>query len=346
MKNFGLFIVIVGVLLSCSSEKQEGESQFYAKDKTDTDTSNAYLVKLEEQLEADPENIKLWIEKGLFCKEKMDFSCALDAGAKAFLLDSTNLEARSLYAWTLINKPEPPLGDIERAKRHYKYILSVKKNDPDLMVELANTYSLTGDFETSFKYINDALRINDKHRDAYVLKGSNYRVVGNFELALSSYQTAVQIDPDFYMGHLQIAYLLTENENHKLALEYYNNAAQIDDNALEALYGIAKSHQDLGQYEEAQIFYREILNINPDFYFSYFNQGYIKQYHQNQIDSAIYYYNLTLEIEPESVLTLHHLGEAYYEQDRISDAARAFAKVLTLNPDYKPTLKAKEKLKQ
>jgi tetratricopeptide (TPR) repeat protein len=337
---FGIF-----TFNSCSNEAESDVQRFFVKERNDLSAADQLLF-LDSALQENPQNIDLLLQKGKLCKELLDFRCALDAGAKAFLLDSTNLEARKLYAWTLINKPDAPLGDIDRARRHYRYILSLEPNNLAIKIELANTYALTGDFEASFKLINDVLRLNDRYRDAYVLKGSNYRVVGNYNLALSSYQTAVQIDPDFFMGHLQTAYLLTEMENHELALEYYRNAADIDPKSLEALYGIAKSLQDLNRFDEAQQAYRNILQIDPDFFIAYFNQGFIKQYYTQELDSAVFYYNAAIDIEPEYVKALHHLGETYFSLDRISDAARMYAKVLTLNPDYEPTLIAKEKLRR
>ena len=344
MRNINIILGLLFLLVSCQDEQQT-DSKLFKQTNSDKASENEMLDEIEKLLEENPDDIDLWIEKGFICKENFDFSCALNAGAKAFLLDSTNLDARSLYAWTLINKPKPPLEDIERAKKHYKYILSVDQN-PQIMVELANTYSLTGDFESSFKYLNDALRLDDQIRDAYVMKGSNYRVLENFDLALSSYQTAVQIDPDYFMGHLQIGYLLTELGDDRLALEYYRTAADLDPESIEARYGVAKSLQDLGEYDDAQMEYRGILTRDSTFYFSYFNQGFIKQYLQEEPDSAVHYYNLSLELQPEHVKSWHNLGETYLSQGRKADAARAFSEALRLNPDFEPTIKAKEKLRE
>lgn len=344
MRKGLLFFMFLSVaVMSCQEAPKEAENNFFVAEEKTPAIDSMELVK--KNLAADPENIDLLLTLGQLCKENLDYECALDAGAKSFRLDSTNLEARALYAWTLINKPEPPLIDIERAKRHYKYILSLKPNDPETMVNLANTYSFLGNFEASFKFINDALRIDEQYRDAYVLKGSNYRIIGDLDLALSSYQTAVQIDPDFFMGHIQIGYLLTAMERHELALEYYENASEIDPESLEAWYGIAKSHQDLGNYDLAQTVYRKILSLEPSFYISYFNQGFIKHYYVNELDSAEYYYNLSLDVQPEAVRSWHHLGMLYFQQGRKADAARSFSEALTLNPDFEPTLEAKELLR-
>ena len=345
MRKNLLFFSAVILMTSCGEKVADETSNFFADSLSIKEKNELRLDELETLLAENPSSQPAWIEKGNICKENYDFICALDAGAKAYALDSTNVEARMLYAWTLINKPNTALVDIERAKKHYKYVLSVKENDPAVMVELANTYSLTGDFETAFKYVNDALRIDDKFRDAYVLKGSMYKTQGNAKLALSSYQTAVQLDPDFFMGQLNIGWLLSEIEDHQLALEYYRNALNLDPESINAYYGIAKSYQDMEQFDEAQAYYRQLLQVDPDFYYAYFNQGIIKQYFQNQLDSAIYYYDMSTSVEPEFVKGWHQLGEVYLEQGRKPDAARVFSKALELNPEYEPTLIAKEKLR-
>lgn len=344
VKNTFLYALLgFGLLYSCTSENNTENDQFFIKEEVKND--NDVLSEISDSLLNNPDNINLWIRQGNICKENLDFTCALNAGAKSFRLDSTNIEARQLYAWTLINKPETPISDIERAKRHYQYILSLRPNDPQTLVDLANTFSLTGDFKTAIKYINDALRMDERYRDGYVLKGSIYKTLEKNDLALSSYQTALQIDPDFFIGHLNTGWLLTSMDEHKLALQYYENAVELKPNNINAIYGVAKSFQDLGQYDAALNEYRKIEKIKPEFFITYFNQAYIKQYYQNELDSATYFYDKALQIHPKYIAAWYQLGETYYSQDRFSDAARAFSEALSLDPDYEPAREAAEKLR-
>lgn len=340
------FISLLTLFISsCSDPKNTDKEQFFEKE-NESVNEDSVMVQLMDSLEQFPENIELWIRQGEICKELLNFQCALNAGAKAFVIDSTNLEARKLYAWTLINKPNAPLIDIERAKRHYKYILSIKPKDPETLVQLANTFSLTGDFKTAIKYINDALRLDENYRDAYVLKGSIYKTIDNNDLALSSYQTAVQLDQDYFLGHLNTAWLLTDMGRHKLALEYYENAKELKPKNLNAQYGIAKSYQDLENYEKALEEYRVIERIDSSFYITYFNQAYIKQYHQHQLDSAVHYYNKLLEINPNYIHGWYQLGKTYFEQGRKSDAGRAYSRALKIDENYAPAKDAAEELRK
>ncbi|RFC54422.1 tetratricopeptide repeat protein [Brumimicrobium aurantiacum] len=333
-----------GLLFSCTSEDTGSEEQFFVQEDT-TDVKDQ-LTTISDSLAKDPENIDLIIRRGNICKENLNFRCALDAGAKAFRIDSTNIQARQLYAWTLINKPNAPVSDIERAKRHFQYVLSVKPNDPQTMVDIANTYSLTGDFKTAIKYINDALRIDERFRDGYVLKGSIYKTLEKNDLALSSYQTALQIDPDYFIGHLNTGWLLTSMGDHRLALEYYVNAAELKPENVNSLYGIAKSYQDLGEYENALKEYRNIKKIEPKFYIADFNQGYIKHYYQEELDSAAYFYDQVLRANPDYPAAWYQMGEAYFAQERYSEAGRAYAEAIRIDEDFTPAKEAAEKLRK
>lgn len=346
MQRIIYFSVLFSLLISsCSETKKNDEEQFFEEDSQMINTDSS-MVQVLDSLERFPENIELWIRQAELCKEELNFQCALNAGAKAFVLDSTNLEARKLYAWTLINKPNAPLADIERAKRHYKYVLSIQPKDPETLVQLANTFSLTGDFKTAIKYINDALRLDENYRDAYVLKGSIYKTIDNKDLALSSYQTAVQLDQDYFLGHLNTGWLLTDMGRHQLALEYYENAKELKPDNLNAQYGIAKSYQDLENYDKALEEYRAIEEMDSSFYITYFNQAYIKQYHQHQLDSAVYFYNKLLEINPDYIHAWYQLGQTYFEQGRKADAGRAYSRALKIDENYAPAKDAAEELRK
>jgi tetratricopeptide (TPR) repeat protein len=300
---------------------------------------------LDSLLKLYPDSVPLLIEQGTKFAEAFLMDEALDVASKAFRLDTNNIDARYLYADALNNRPNRNVSDIELAQRHFKYIVKKQPKNKKALISLATTYSQLGDFEKSFQYTNEVLRIDKKYRDAYVLKGSNYLVIGNRELAFSSYETAVQQDPEFYAGYLKLGYMYTEDLKHDLALEYYRTAAELQPKSNDALYGVAYSLQESGKYEEALVAYRHLLEVDNTYYLALYNQGFIKSEYQNQLDSAVYYYRKSVEMEPEFVKGWHNLGVAYFEQKRKPDAARAFATALKLNPDFELTKEAVKKLK-
>ncbi len=280
-----------------------------------------------------PDSVPLLVIRGNKFLDTYKFDAALADGAKAFRLDSANLDARFLYANALNNRADRTVADVDQAKNHFLYLIKRQPGNKKIYVSLASTYTQQGDFEKSFHYINEALRMDPRYRDAYVMKGTNYLKLGNRKLAKSSYETAVQQDTKFFEGYLALAYLYTE-ENSPLALEYFQTAVTLKPKSTDALYGVAYSLQQEHRFEESLAAYRELLQVDTKFYLALFNEGYIKQFEQNQLDSAIYFYDSAIELQPKFVKGWHNLGLCYASQGRKADAYRAFGKALHFNPDF------------
>jgi tetratricopeptide (TPR) repeat protein len=253
--------------------------------------------------------------------------------AKAFRLDSNNLEVRMLYANVLNNRPERTVADVAAAQRQYKLIIKKQPKNTKGLVGLASTFSQQMDFDKSFEYINKALRIDTKYRDAYIMKGSNYLFLNKPDLAKSSYETAVQQDPNFYEGYLMLG-ALYQAENNKICIEYYKTAAELKPKNTEVLFSLAYAEQLFGKAENALVIYRKMIQIDTA-YFQALNQiGVIKQYDYNEIDSAIYYYNSAIQTEPRFVEAWHNLGTCYEAKGETTRALKSYAKALKFNPEF------------
>jgi tetratricopeptide (TPR) repeat protein len=291
------------------------------------------LKNLDSLIKIYPDSVPLLVSRGNKLFDKYDFYGALADGAKAFHLDSSNWEARFLYANALNNKADRGVSDVDQAQKHFLYLIKSHPGNKRMYIALASTYTFNKDYEKSFQYINTALRIDTRYRDAYVLKGTNYLALGNRKLAKSSYETAVQQDPKFYEGYLALGYLYSE-DNDPIAVEYFRTASDLKPTSIDALYGVAYSLQQQRKFEESLAEYRHLLEVDPKFYLALFNQGYIKQFEQNQIDSAVHYYDLAIQLQPKFVKGWHNLGLCYAAQNRKADAMRAFSTALRYNPNF------------
>lgn len=298
----------------------------------------AALVKLH------PDSVPLLVKYGRQLIDEYRSVEALPLGAKAFRLDSSNLEARYLYAIALVNRTERTVGDVQLSQRHFKVIVDKQPGNKEALVGLASTYSLQGDYERSFRYINSALRVDSRYRDAYVMKGSNYLAMGNRKLAKSSYETAIQQDPKFFAAYLQLGWLYTEDQEYQYALEYFRTAAQLEPTSTDALYGVAYCEQELKMIPQAQASYRRLLSTDTSYYLALFNQGYIKQFEEKQIDSAIYFYQSAIDMHPDFVKAWHNLGLCYVTQGRKPMAFKAFKKALEYNEEFELSKKELQKL--
>jgi tetratricopeptide (TPR) repeat protein len=332
-----LFGIVAGLLIAC------GETSKTPSKTTDIDK----LIKMY------PDSVPVLIQHGTKMMERYDYDAALKDGAKAYRLQPNNIEARYLYADALNNRATRTPEDVAQAQTHFKFVIKKQPKNLKALIDLASTYSYQGDFEKSFQYINTALRIDKKYRDAYVLKGSNYMQLAgpnrdpnntNRVLAKSSYQTAIDQDPEFFEAYIFLGSLYQEEKN-KLCIEYFVTATQIRPNSIDGLYNLAYAYQDFGMDEQALDIYRQMAKKDPSFTPSLFQQGWIKQFHQEDIDSAMFFYNKCLQKEPRYVEAWHNLGMCYELKKDPTSAIEAFKKALKYNPEFELSREAAKKYK-
>lgn len=300
---------------------------------------------LDSLLKRYPDSVELLIERGKRDLERQKFDKAQADAARAFRLDSNNLDARELFADVINNKPDRQLTtDVPAAQRHYKVVLKKRPKSPKTMVSLASTYAQQMDFDESFKWINKALRIDKKYRDAYIMKGSIYLFLGKPDLAKSSYETAVQQDPKFFKAYLMLG-ALYQAENNSICIEYYRTAVQLQPKNPEVLFSLAYAYQVFNQPAKALGLYRRMLRIDSNYYQALNQIGVIKQYNYKEIDSAIYYYNSAIQSEPRFVEAWHNLGSCYEEQGDVTRALQSYGKALKYDPEFKLSRERADKLK-
>jgi tetratricopeptide (TPR) repeat protein len=130
---------------------------------------------------------------------------------------------------------------------------------------------------------------------------------------------------------------LNESEKDPLCIEYYTTAAQLQPSNPDVLYSLAYSKQIFGQEKDAAMIYRKMLKLDSTYYEANCQMGYIKLNIDKDLDSALYFYNATLDVEPRHIEAYHNIGLIYEDKKDISNALLSYAKALKYNPDYELT---------
>ena len=339
-KNKILFVFLIGVVgFSCSDKKEQAD---YEKQVQHIDT---LLIK-------DPNNVSLlskrssqYLDEYISTGDKQQLSKSKNDAAKAFKLDSNNYEARMAYAESMSRTPNNSIEDYYAIKRHFNWLLN-KKKTPKSYVGLASAYSFLQNPDLGLKYADSALRLDKRYRDAYIIKGKIFIQQQKIKLAISSYETAVQQDKNFYQAYLFLGILYSEIENYAIALERFKNATSINPKFVEAWYGVAMTEQTLQNYTEAYSAYKKLLEVDPQYYEAWHNLGWIKQNVDQQLDSAIIFYQNALEIHEDFVKAHHNIGVCYEQKGDESRALRAYGQALKYNPNYQLSIDAVNNLRK
>jgi tetratricopeptide (TPR) repeat protein len=282
-----------------------------------------------------PDSIQLLLERASLRLDEYQYDIAMADAARAFRLDSNNIDARLLYAEAMNNSETRTVQDVATAQNHYKLIIKKQPKNTRALVGLAATYGFQQDFKMTFQYVNEALRIDPKYRDAYVLKGSSYLQLGNLDLAKSSYETAIQQDSEFFEAYFILGQIY-QTEDNPVCIEYFTTALGLCPEILEVKYQLAYSKEKYDQLESAQELYRQMVTDTNDFYIArgLFHLGGIKQFVENDIDSAMFFYRSALKTEPMHVESWHNLGLCYEQQGDVTRALQSYAKALKYNPEF------------
>lgn len=336
MIRFTAFIAAFGLLCTLFSSCGDEPKSVVVKATADN---------VDSLLQVYPDSVELLIMRGNLAFEDYRFTDALADGAKAFRLDSNNLDARLLYANAQNNKPGRTVADVALAQRHFKYVLDRQPKNTDALIALATTYGFQQDFENAFKYVDAALRIDPKKRDAYVFKGSMFLLMGDMDKAKSSYETAVQQDPNFYEGYLRLG-AIYHSEKNPICLEYYTTAYKLMPSDPETIYSLAYAYEQFGGYKEAEQLYREMAQLEDDKYYiarGLFHLGYLKQFQEKDLDSAIYYYTSAIDTKTDYVEAYHNRGVCYEGKGDKQSALFNYGKALHYDPNFEISREAAQK---
>jgi tetratricopeptide (TPR) repeat protein len=109
---------------------------------------------------------------------------------------------------------------------------------------------------------------------------------------------------------------------------------------LEAAYFLMRLHR----YPEARDIFQGICALVPHSDIPCVGLGNV-YFAQGKIEQAAKEYERALERQPKSAFAYAHLGEVYLFQKKFNDAAKAIKKAISLEPNGLPAKFAKELLK-
>jgi tetratricopeptide (TPR) repeat protein len=181
---------------------------------------------------------------------------------------------------------------------------------PERIVLLNNLESMTNLEAAKFEIDSLTYKINTEpdHPEHYFKRAEYYSLLQNYNLAREDYDKAIEHDKNFilaYFGRANVDFrlsLLIQNESES---KYEFNAGIIQPET--------KNTYDttlLGQpFENALKDYNKVITIDPDFYFAWYNRGYVKCL-KGDYWGAVSDFTRAIELKPD-------FSEAFYNKGLI-----------------------------
>ena len=158
-------------------------------------------------------------------------------------------------------------------------------------------------FENFILYFNERLNI-EKNSHNYLNRGIFYSLTGNFNAAFDDLNNALEMDKNQAMG-----YFIRGNTRYKMLEQIEQLAHPVEEITVSSVStetGLNEVQLDLPEYKIIMDDYQQLLYLNPEFFFGYYNRAYIKL-RLKDYKSAIEDLNKAIELEPE-------FAEAYFNR--------------------------------
>lgn len=333
--RFSLSILSLALaLVACTSSPKKEETSSEA---TDTTRLEYRLKLMNDRIDADPDDPKLYASRALINNARGVLPAAIRDIQKAIDLDSTQQDYYLLlgdFAFRALQ--------VKESVEAFRKCLALNPNNREANLKFAELNLYLKAYPDALKYANDALALDDRQAKPYFIKGFVYQETKDTARAISSFQTVVELDPGYYDAYIQLGNIFSKRNN-PLAAQYYTNALRVRPSSTEALYNRGLFLQNVGKLDLAEKDYHAILTMNPNYPDASFNLGYIQLVLRNDPKSAIPYFTDAIRSNPDYAEAFYNRGMAYRLTGDNESARKDFLKALSIFPSY---TMAQERLKE
>jgi ATP-dependent Clp protease ATP-binding subunit ClpC len=123
------------------------------------------------------------------------------------------------------------------------------------------------------------------------------------------------------------------------AVDYFERSLQSNPADVNTWNDLGNVYYDLKDFVKAAVCYRKAIELQPDFYWAYFNIGLAlrQQWPDDppKVEEAKSWFDRTLGINPEYYPAINEIGLYHLDRDELEEAERCFEKAASLSPGYK-----------
>ncbi|MGH9703634.1 MAG: tetratricopeptide repeat protein, partial [Candidatus Acidiferrales bacterium] len=143
-------------------------------------------------------------------------------------------------------------------------------------------------------------------------------------------------NPEFKRKYISFGSIYFERGYMEQAQTFFQLALQEDPSSAEALYGIGSVYLQQQKAQEARACFERAVRLQPNYPGTLpkaWNNLGILSAREGRTDEAILDFQRALQIDPDLLIALGNLGNAYRQAKRWKDAEDIFRRILDLNPE-------------
>ncbi|KAA3616634.1 MAG: tetratricopeptide repeat protein [Calditrichaeota bacterium] len=255
--------------------------------------------------------------------------------------------------WILEIRNPYEKGLIEFHKQNYKqasslFVQSIESSKSKLSekyLNLGNSETLQYKFNSAVKAYKNAIKLNANNADAHRSLGKIFYKLRNYTNALTYFTKYDSINPlsfgninDLAMTYADFGVQTDDISLIEKAKFLYNKLLQVDSTGKDTTYNnIGVLYGQLGEIDSALYYFKKA----PSLYGACCNAGFcfsIKAYTDSVnktrfLDSAIYYTNKAIFLNPDYAIAYNNLGTTYQQKRDTSLAIINYKKAIIIDPN-------------
>lgn len=302
-------------------------------------TPEEKLAILDNRIHHKQNDAKLYAQRADIFIELGRYSEALVDLGRATTLDDDNPNYYMLMADAYMH-----IGNIDRCYEVLQKANELKPNNTNILLKLGEAAYYHHDNERALIHLTQVTEKEPHNRTALFMKSFIYLEQGDTASAVVLLDKICGLYPDFVPAfeHLGSIYA---NRKSPMALEYYNTALRIEPNNTNVRYGIAMYYQSIGDYEQAERYYKEMLDLDENIPDAWHNRGYIQLFHYSDYELAVEYFTQALACDSTHVASLVNRGVAYELLNDKQKARDDYQHALRIDPNFQPAIDGVERTK-
>jgi TolB-like protein/Tfp pilus assembly protein PilF len=244
-------------------------------------------------------------------------------------LEAYNLYLKGTFYWQMLT-----MEGYKKAKESFEQALQKDSEYALAYVGLASVNIIStnfGDvspdkaFPRAYEYANKALKIDNTLAEAYTALGDYYTFYHwNWKEAERNFKHALEINANSSQIHIDYSIFLTVTGRAKEAIFEGKRAQELDPLSCYINTRTADAYFYAGQYDRAIEEYRMTLKINPNYFFTHFELGWVLYYAKGMVKESIDEYEKAVDLSNGNPFTIACLASRYYQVGENDKADKLF----------------------
>ena len=235
-------------------------------------------------------------------------------------------------------------GDMRGSYSALENAETLSPESQEVQLKMGEITFYSRDYDRSMKYLTKVTERDANNRTALFMKGFIYKEQGDTASAVQLFRRICDKFPDYAPAFEELGVLYAAH-NENMALEYLSTALQLDPSNTNVLYALALFHQEREELEQAESYYRQVLDLKPENADAWHNLGYIELYYYQDYDRAIEFFTKAIESDAQYISAYANRGCAYEMKGDLKNARADYNAALSLNAGYQPAVEGKKRIK-